>query len=598
MATGKVGSGAEASLEIVTFNWLKPFAVSVAITTSTPALGFRIFRPNPAAVPSRPRMKVFLRNLLLLAAVLAVATVALGRWLRPAPFPEPPVAGARLAGEADFRATVARVDAEFAAEWRRLGLAHTGRADELTLLRRLSLALTGTVPSVEEILAAEARPAGDRLQWWLSHLLADARSSDYLAERFARVVAGVEDGPFIVYRRHRLASWLREQIRANRSYDALVKDLLTATGIWTSQPAVNFVTATVDQNNDDEGPDEVKLAARVSRAFLGVRFDCVQCHHDKFGDRWKQNDFHQLAAFFAGTGMSLTGVRDEPAKAYEFRYLGRTEAETVPPKVPFHAELLPAEGPPRERLAAWVTHPDNRPFARTLVNRAWALLFNRPLVKPIDSLPLDGPFPPGLEALTDDLIAHGFDLQRLLRLIAATRVFQLDSRGEPASPPRPGAESAWAAFPLTRLRPEQVAGSILQASNLRTIDADSHVVARLIRFFQQKDFVARYGDLGRDEVDEFSGTIPQRLVLMNGQLVHERTKEDLVFNAATRIGVVTKDHRKAVETAYLATLSRRPGPEELRHFTERLQSGGGKRAERMEDLYWTLLNSTEFSWNH
>ncbi len=543
-------------------------------------------------------MKPLCRNLLLLIAALAVTGLAVGRWLRPAPFPEPPAAGLKLAGQPDFQATVARVDAEFAEAWQRLGLTPAARADDLTLLRRLSLALTGTVPSVEEIRAAEARPSGDRIQWWLSHLFANARSTDYLAERFARIVVGVEDGPFIVYRRHRLASWLREQIRANRPYDAVVKDLLTATGIWTSQPAVNFVTATVDQNNDDEGPDEVKLAARVSRAFLGVRFDCVQCHHDKFGDRWKQQDFHQLAAFFAGTGMSLTGVRDDPAKAYEFRYLGRADAETVPPKVPFHAELLPADGPLRERLATWVTHPDNRPFARTLVNRAWALLFNRPLVKPIDSLPLDDPFPPGLETLADDLIAHGFDLQRLLRLIAATRVFQLDSRGKPASPPASGAESAWAVFPLTRLRPEQVAGSILQASNLRTIDADSHVVARVIRHFQQKDFVTRFGDLGRDEFDEFSGTIPQRLILMNGQLVHERTKEDLVFNAATRIGTVTKNHRTAVETAYLAVLTRRPSPEELRHFTERLRSGTGKRAERMADLYWTLLNSTEFSWNH
>jgi len=533
-----------------------------------------------------------------MVAALAVTALAVGRWLRPAPFPEPPAAGLKLAGQPDFQETVARVDAEFADSWHRLGRTPAARADYLTLLRRLSLALTGTVPSVEEIRAAEARPSGDRIQWWLSHLFADARSTDYLAERFARIVVGVEDGPFIVYRRHRLVSWLREQIRANRPYDALVKDLLTATGIWTSQPAVNFVTATVDQNNDDEGPDEVKLAARVSRAFLGVRFDCVQCHHDKFGDRWKQQDFHQLAAFFAGTGVSLTGVRDDPAKAYEFRYLGRADAETVPPEVPFHAELLPADGPLRERLATWVTHPDNRPFARTLVNRAWSLLFNRPLVKPIDSLPLDGPFPPGLETLADDLIAHGFDLQRLLRLIAATRVFQLDSRGEPASPPAPGAESAWAVFPLTRLRPEQVAGSILQASSLRTIDADSHVVARVIRHFQQKDFVTRFGDLGRDEFDEFSGTIPQRLILMNGQLVHERTKDDLVFNAATRIGAVTKHHGAAVEAAYLAILTRRPSPEELRHFTERLRSGTGKRAERMADLYWTLLNSTEFSWNH
>lgn len=545
-------------------------------------------------------MKPWIRNLVFVACCLGAAGVLGGRFLQRPKFAEPKHFTAATFAEPAFRQAVERVEIAFAADWQSSRLEPVGRADDLAIARRLSLALTGTIPSLEEIRALERHAGGEPVQWWLSHLFADRRYSDYLAERFARIMVGVEDGPFIIFRRHRLVSWLSDQFHANRGYDEIVRDLITAEGIWTSEPEANFVTVTVDQNNKEEGPDQIKLAGRVSKAFLGVRLDCVQCHDDFMDGPWKQSDFHQLAAFFAQSEMSLTGVRDNPTNSYAYRYLGKREAEPVPARVPFHEALLPADGALRERLATWVTHPDNRPFARALVNRVWALLFNRPLVTPVDSVPLEGPFPPGLEALADDVIAHDFDLQRLIRVIAATKVFQCESRsGDPEHPATEAQAAKFAAFPLTRLRPEQMAGSVLQAANLKTIDADSHVLVRMVRFFQQNDFIKRYGDAGEDEFGVTGGTIPQRLVLMNGKLVHERTKEDLVMNSATRIGAVAPDNATAVETAYLTVLTRRPTPDESAHFTDRLtRAVDQKRAELMEDLFWTLINSTEFSWNH
>lgn len=497
----------------------------------------------------------------------------------------------------DLSPTLKRLNAAFETSWEAGGMRPTPTADDLTLARRLSLALTGTIPSLEEIRAFEAQPGSTRLETWLEHLLKDRRCSDYVAERLARVFVGVEDGPFVLYRRHRLVSWLSDQILANRPYDALVRDMIAAEGIWTSRPQANFITVTVDQNNDKEGPDEQRLAARVSRAFLGVRIDCVQCHDDQFGDRWKQKDFHQLAAFFAPAEISLTGVRDTPGKGYQYRYLHQGQKEKVPQAVPFCQELLPKEGGPRERLATWVTHPENRAFARTLVNRVWALMFSQPLVKPIDSIPLEGPFPPGLEVLVEDVVRHGFDLHRLIRVIALSNPFQRDSRAAQGVDPSAG-ETGFASFPLSRLRPEQVAGSVLQSSSLVTLDAASHVFTRFMRFQQQSEFVKRYGDIGEDEFEGVAGTLPQRLILMNGKLVHERTKEDLVLNAATRIAAVAPDSRLAVETAFLTTLTRRPTEEEMQHFLKREHPKEGGRARFMEDLCWALINSTEFSWNH
>ena len=479
------------------------------------------------------------------------------------------------------------------------------RAVDWTIARRLSLALTGTIPSLEELRALERVRPEDRIDWWVSHLLEDRRYSDYWAERLGRAYVGVEDGPFLVYRRRRFITWLSDNLAENTPYDALVRRLIAENGLWTGSPATNFVTVTSQQDMENQ-PDEVRLAARVTRAFLGMRIDCLQCHDDKLGtilvgdssapQIGSQADFHQLASFFSDAKVGLVGVYNKTSP-YEFKYLDAESEVTVPPQVPYLAEEVPRVGSRREQLAAWVTSPANKPFARATVNRVWALMFGRPLVEPIDDIPLFGKYPPGLELLADDFAAHGYDLQRLIRLIAASDAFQRDSRA--TFEITPAHEEYWAAFPLSRLRPEQVAGAVTQAASLTTLDAQSHIIWRLAKDGEINEFVKRYGDIGEDEFDDRAGTIPQRLLLMNGQLVKERTKEDLVVNSATRIARQTADDGQAVEAAYLAVLSRRPDEVESQHFSQRLAGKqGAERVQMLEDLYWVLINSTEFSWNH
>jgi len=543
------------------------------------------------------------RNLLFAVVCLAGAGAVVSNLLQSDEMNLPKGHQANRYEEPGFRTVVDLVDAEFADDWKKMGLEPAPLVDDLTLIRRLSLGLTGTIPSLQEIRALETQKPEERIQWWLSYLFEDRRMSDYLAERFARAYVGVENGPFIIYRRRRFVSWLADEFQANRPYDQIVRSLITAEGLWTNNPEVNFVTVTVDQNEEENDPDEIKLAARVTRAFLGVRIDCVQCHDDYLGDDWKQKDFHQLASFFAGTDMAISGIR-ETDKPYEFKYRRQGDPVKVPAIVPFQHELLPESGNPRRRLAHWVTHSENRAFARATVNRVWALMFGRPLVDPVDEIPLqdsfENPYPPGLETLADDLIIHKFDLRRLIRVIAATRVFSLDSKVPAArSVPTLEQEKYWAAFALSRLRPEQVAGSILQAASLKAIDTDSHIIFRLSRAFQQGDFIKRYGDIGEDEFYIQGGTIPQRLLMMNGELVHERIKDNLVANAATRILATAPNDAKVVEATYLAVLSRRPTPEEATYFVQTLsQKGFLSRKAKQEDLYWALINSTEFSWNH
>lgn len=535
---------------------------------------------------------LWLRNLLFLGLV-GGGVLALGANLVPPRETNPltPFDPARYQ-HPDFRTTVEKVDASFRAQWEAEKLTPAPVASDLQRARRLSLGLMGTVPSLEEVRQFESLPPEERMPWWVDHVLQDRRFDDYLAERLARATVGTEGGPFIFFRRRRFVSYLSDELAKHRPYDALVRELIAGRGLWTDHPATNFVSVTARQEKGNQ-PDPVRLAGRVTRAFLGLRIDCAQCHNHPFA-AWKQTDFEGFSAFFGQTHIGFTGVNDGPGE-YEVEDK-KTKAKTVVvPQVPFAIELLPDDGARRQRLAAWVTHRKNPYFARAAVNRVWALMFGRPLVDPVDNLETDGPAPAALQILADDFAAHRFDLRRLVRVIAATEVYRLDSAAD--FEVTEAHEKAWAVFPLTRLRPEQVAGSVLQASQLSTVNAESHILIRLVKYGQQDEFVTRYGDSGEDEFDGRGGTIPQRLVMLNGKLVSERVDAN-PFNASARIAWMAPDDPKAVEAAYLAVLSRRPTPAEAAHFEAFLKDPDLTRAQRLQDLFWALVNSTEFSWNH
>jgi Protein of unknown function (DUF1549)/Protein of unknown function (DUF1553) len=537
-------------------------------------------------------MKVSIRDVAFVAVVVSGAVGLAGGLLRPSG----PVAASPsslAAAGTEQGPILSKVDLSFRKRWADQKLVAALPAPELALMRRLSLSLCGMIPSLEEVRRFESRPPDRRIDDWVDDLLHDRRCADYLAERLARVFVGTEDGPFLKFRRRRFVTWLSDAILANRRYDAIVRDLIADEGLWTDHPATNFLTVTTDEKTERPTPD--RLSARVARAFLGVRLDCAQCHDHPF-QPWKQGQFRGLAAFFGGVHCNLRGIRDMENDYQPLAPTGK-ESKLVEPSVPFQPDLLPGTkiGGPRERLAAWVTDKRNPNLARVTINRFWALLFGRPIAEPVDDLPAAGELHPALILLADDFASHGYDLHRLIRIIAATEVFHLDSAAEGAGDEH---EGAWAVFPLTRLRPEQVAGALFQSASLTTIGPQSHWFARLVLYTGRNDFVRRYGDSGEDEFDTRAGTIPQRLLLMNGEIVREQLKDGLL-SASSNIAGLAPDDRKAVETAYLVVLTRRPTPEESTHFTGRLAgTSGDVRKQRLSDLCWTLINTTEFSWNH
>ena len=491
--------------------------------------------------------------------------------------------------------------------WADDGLPAPEAADDLTVLRRLSLALHGTVPSLEEIREFEADDAPNRLRRWTRRMIEDPRYGRYFAERLARPLVGVEPAPFVVFRRDRLTAWMAERIGQDQPWDQTVRHLIADEGIWTDTPAVNFITKQVA--NDDLDVDA--LTARTVRAFLGQRIDCAQCHDHPF-DKWKQSEFEGLAAFYGQTGLSIGGVTDNPEAVYTVQDRETLEDRVVDPSVPFGEDWLTDRDRRRLALADWITAEQNARFDRAIANRVWTLMMGRPFVstRPVDDLPdpadpVDRLFDEpdewaGLDFLADDFRASGRRISRLVEVIAASDAFRASSRSELYGSDLAAAEESWAVRPLARLRPEQVIGSMIQASSVRTVDPDSHLFVRILRLVRENDFVKDFGDPGESELDVRPGTLPQALLRMNGKLVKELSDAS-PMTASGRLQIVQRDSDKLVETAFLSCLTRRPTDAERTFFVGEFENrvddpANRSREQIVEDLYWTLFNSPEFSW--
>jgi hypothetical protein len=235
-------------------------------------------------------------------------------------------------------------------------------------------------------------------------------------------------------------------------------------------------------------------------------------------------------------------------------------------------------------------------------------MFGRPYYQlaPVDDLP--DPGDPDfaeetrvLDILAEDFRDHGCDLRRLIRVIASTRAFRMSSIHPDEALTAAQTEQherAWALFPLIRLRPEQVIGSMLQAGSVQTIDQNSHLLVRTVRFFRENGYINEFGDPGDAELEERPSTIPQALLQMNGQLVRELT-EPSPFTAVGRIANMSSSPEKVLENCFLACLTRRPTQTERDQLLPPLAAKDQALADgAVQDLYWALFNSPEFSWNH
>jgi hypothetical protein len=362
--------------------------------------------------------------------------------------------------------------------------------------------------------------------------------------------------------------------------------MIAQDGLWTDNPPVNFITAYAAK------PEE--LAGQTAKNFLGWQIGCAQCHDHPFAP-WKQTEFRGLAAHFARTDITFRGI-DDTGETFRFGADKDSEGILIAARFPFGSPSETSDRPLRRQLADWVTGPTQNRFREAIANRAWEMMLGKPITQPVDDLDGQCAVPGLLADLATSLRQNNDDLRSLFRQIALSEPFAISSEfGLPAgSDSESSPDHAFATFPLTRLEPMQVARSLLQVSSIRTLDRDTGALRRVIGFFERQNFLQFF----QSESDDQSGTISQRLMLMNDKLVQDRIASEL-GSSSERLSSLAKSPEQAVELAFLICLTRRPSPDEVAALATRIEkTSDGLRKSDLEDLFWGLINSSEFLLRH
>lgn len=535
------------------------------------------------------------RKYFLLPATVALGIVCIVSWVAVGPAVSS-LSSPKVAADADVSIAAERVDALLESAWIDFEIEPAVVADDLQVFRRLTLALVGTAPSLEEVRQFEADKSPNRLQQWTVRLIEDTRFVEYFGARLGDVFVDPVTEDLKPHQRERFARWLGKAIQQGQSYSDISREMISGRGAFADHPATTFVA--LELSLGDQAAE--RLAARTSRAFLGQRIDCAQCHDHPFAE-WTQPQFEGLAAYYGQVQFRQARVQDTRPRPFVIQDDRNQEEREVTPEVPFDPEWVPDHKHLRTELADWVTHPDNRRFRRAIANRVWGMIFGRAFITPVDDLPdpSSPDSPDVLDVLADDLAAHGDDLRRLIRVIVASRPFSLASTHDNLDDDASARvlEEAWAVFPITELGPQQMIRSMQQAASVRTLRAeDANTYAAMRRYERQSRFVDDYGIAG-DAEDAQASTIPHTVQRLNGNYTRQFSDASLL-TAAGRIAAMSSDAASCLENCYLACLSRRPTPDEQSHFLPQLQVNLKRRSVAVEDIYWTLFNSAEFCWNH
>jgi Protein of unknown function (DUF1549)/Protein of unknown function (DUF1553) len=484
-----------------------------------------------------------------------------------------------------------------------------------TFVRRVYLDVAGRLPTPDQIEHFCADSATDKRARLIDVLLA---SPDY-AENWARYWRDVfqfhasNTNPIQV-RFPVLEDWLVAELARNAPWDEVATALITAVGRNDTSGPANFLMA--------HSAEPVELAGEVSRVFMGVQIQCAQCH-DHPTDPWTRKQFHEFAAFFAGLRQPRRVVPGEGQLPVFEVTVQRFPRYTMPDlkdpqtQIPVPARFFLASTEPplasglttdqrRALAASFVTGQDNLWFAKAFVNRIWYALIGTGFYNPVDDL---GPTrsavaPEVLEAVASQWQQGGYDVHWLFRTILNTKTYQREVRslGSPN-------QALFASSCPVRLRSDQLLDALTQALDL-PLDtppggpgmgpgrgqggADPLAVLYRRRLFNPRvQFGVLFGVDPSTPNEDVLGTIPQALYLMNSPQLNRAIDGSAKQTVLGQILAGTDDDRDALEALYLRVLARRPGVAEVEVCSDYLATVGN-RTEAFEDIFWNLINSTEF----
>jgi hypothetical protein len=486
------------------------------------------------------------------------------------------------------------IDAKIDAKLQNLKIQPSPAADDATFLRRVSLDLTGQLPAPEAVKAfvADATPAKVKRAKMIDKLIASSAYVDHWTVKWGDLLQSSRKylGDKGVYA---FQEWIRTSIAANKPYDKVVRELLTSRGSAYDDPAANYFRVTRDAKPTME---------KTTQVFLGVRMVCAQCHDHPF-ERWTQNQYYQMSAFFSAVGLRAgyeVGeeiIFDQRAD-YEMKH--PKDGRVVKPEFLLASAkpiAIPDDSRRRDALADWLVSRDNPFFAKSVTNRVWSYFFGKGIIDPVDDIRASNPPVNAalLEALTADFIAHHFDVQHLMRTIVNSRTYQASF-----------VTNEWNAEDTTnfshamprRLSAEQLMDAVASAAGVRPkfpeVPEDTTASQLPDPHVGKEGFLDVFGRPLRDSPCECERrtdfSLPQALNLVNG-----KTISDAVADAKGRVAKLVlsgANDAAMVEDLYLAAFSRTPSKDESERGVKYLE--GGARATRAQDLLWALLNSKGF----
>ncbi len=463
----------------------------------------------------------------------------------------------------------------------------SGSCSDAEFLRRVSIDLTSLPPRVEEVrtFLMDRRDSRRKREELVDRLIGGSAFVDQWTNKWCDLLQvnpkflGLEGA-------QALRQWIRAALASNMPYDEFVRAILMGSGSTLENPPAAYYKVL-------RQPD--LAMENTTHLFLGVRFNCNKCHDHPF-ERWTQKDHWQLAAYFAqverknAPGSPLMPLRgdnqpEEAAHAYEELISDSDTAvlkhpdtgAIVEPRFPFeHAGTAPEKVTRRGQLSAWLTSPENPYFARSYVNRVWSYFFGIGLIEPVDDIRASNPptHPELLDRLTNDFIAHSFDVRWLMRTICTSRAYQTSIQTNEWNVDD---DLHYAHATLRRLPAETLFDALHQAAGSRPrlpgVRAGTKAVELVEASVPVKDrFMELFGRPPREsacECERQSGmSLGQALNLVNGPTVAELIHDP--ENGIAELVAFEKDSRKIVEEIFLSFLSRPPSEPELPMFAARL----------------------------
>ena len=496
-----------------------------------------------------------------------------------------------------------------------LGLPPSAECDDATFLRRAALDISGRLPTLEETTKFLASNTPDRRSQLIDYYLNSNGYADLFANKWSGLLRNKASGNLeqVARETYGFHIWLQKSIRANKPFDRITTELITARGKPGTNPAVSWYRAVTDIN---------ERMADVAQVFLGVRIECAQCHHHPY-EKWSQNDYHGFSAFF--TTLDRKEVNKLPED--DILYHKRTLAVATNPDsgekllpTPLDAEPLtiPASRDPRIDLARWITDRNNPWFAKVLVNRYWKHFFGRGLVEPEDDIRITNPatHPELLDALARSFVDSGYDLRQLCREICNSQAWQRSSFPNEFNSED---EQNFARYYPRRLTAEVMLDAINDVAGARNNFNRQPEGVRAVALpddsVNNESFFLRV--FGRPQMDSAcecersaSADLAQSLTLLNSKTMHS-----ILEASQGRAEMFAKDSERdepdKIRELYLRALSRPPTENELAVAIQHLERKRRQSEQDpnnlpketavqqgWEDITWVVVNTKEFLFNH